>query len=150
MQKAEGVTDDNAMEHRDAQAPSAKKSRRATVVEQTRPKTKDGNPNNNKPMLTVEDWTELHEFDAWLQTSDAMLIRKEHIHKDKQVLKDLMVHPPSIATLQSAGLGLQVDRKQQPLVLWHYRCFQEALQRFRRWRNGYVQLGVSRSTTSGA
>ena len=78
-------------------------------------------------MLTVEDWTQLHEFDAWLQTSDAMLIRKEHIHKDTQVLKDLMVHPPTRTTLQSAGLGLQVERKQRPLVLWYYQCFQEAL-----------------------
>ena len=44
MQKAEGVTDDNAMEHKDAQAPFAKKPRRATVVEQKRPKARDENP----------------------------------------------------------------------------------------------------------
>ena len=72
----------------------------------------------------------------WLETPEAMRIRKEHIHTDRQVLKDLTVRPPTRTTLQAAGSELQVGRKHQSLVLWHYRCFQEALQRFRRWRKG--------------
>ena len=90
----------------------------------------------NKFTVTLQDWTEMHEFEAWLKTSEAMRIRKENIDSDREILKNLLVQPPTRATLQAAGAGLQVHRKKQSLDRWQYHCVQEALQRFRRWRKG--------------
>ena len=77
----------------------------------------------NKPSLSLEEWVELHEFDAWLETPEAVRIRNTRIETDRQILKNLMVQPPTTATLQSAGLGLEVNRNYHSLVVWHYRCF---------------------------
>ena len=101
-------------------------------------KAGDGHATSNtkETLPSLEEWTELHEFAAWLELPEATRIRKEHIEKDKQGLKDLMVHPATRATLQSAARILNVARNNQSLALWQSRCCQEALQRFRRWQNG--------------
>ena len=86
--------------------------------------------------LTAENWAELHEFDAWLETPEATRIRKGHVHTDKQTVQHLLVHPLARAALQSAGSRLGAEQNREALVLWHDRCVQKALQDFRRWRQG--------------
>ena len=86
--------------------------------------------------LTAENWAELHEFDAWLETPEATRIRKGHVHTDKQTVQHLLVHPLDRVALQSVGSRLGVKQNREALVLWHDRCVQKALHDFRRWRQG--------------
>ena len=90
----------------------------------------------NETRLTVEHWADLHEFHAWLQTPEAVRTRKDQLDRDIQVVKDLLVHPPTRAMLQSAGPSLSQKRDHQTLVVWHYRCVEQALQNFRWWQRG--------------
>ena len=50
--------------------------------------------------ISLDDWTCLREFHEWLQTPDAARVRKDQIHLDKQAVKDLLVDPPSRASLK--------------------------------------------------
>jgi len=116
-----------------------------------RPRTgeADETVETDKTTLTAENWAELHEFDAWLETPEATRLRKDHLHTDKQSVKHLLVHPPARVALQLAGSQLGVKRNHQTLVLWHDRCVQKALQHFRTWRQGglanWLQKGAQRA-----
>ena len=92
----------------------------------------------NTSMLTLGEWAELHEFASWLETPQATRVRKTHTQTGRQIIENLMIQPPTRATLQSAGEALEEPRKRQSLQLWHYRCCLNALQRFRIWRKGGV------------
>ena len=74
----------------------------------------------NRPMLTLEEWAELHEFAAWLETPQGTQLRQTHF----QVMENVMVQPTTRATLKSPGQVLQIARNRQSLHLWHYRCCQ--------------------------
>ena len=67
-----------------------------------------------------------------------MHTRKDQIDKDRQLVKDLLVHTPNRVTLQSAGAQLREQRKRQTVVLWHGRCVHAALQHYRIWRLGGI------------
>jgi hypothetical protein len=110
-----------------------------------RPRTDetDETVETTKSTPTAENRAELLEFEAWLQVPQAMRIRKEHIQKDRQVVKDLLVHPPTRATVQSVAveLGVRLGNNRgrggnKSAVSLHGECVRAALQNFRRWRTG--------------
>jgi hypothetical protein len=79
-----------------------------------------------KPTLTAENWAELHEFDAWLQSPEAMHLRKGYIDKDRKLAKDLLAQPLRRLTLETTGAQLKELQKRQSLVSWHTRCVRAA------------------------
>ena len=93
---------------------------------------------NGKNNRSAENWAELYEFDEWLQSPEAMHTREDLIDKDRQLVKDVLLHPPSRFTLQSAGPQLREQRNRQTVVLWHGRCVQPDLQNYRIWRPGRI------------
>ena len=79
-------------------AGSASKSGATSPTRRLKPADADEPSKTNETMLTLEEWAELHEFAGWLETPEATRIRKTHTQTDRQILKNLMVQPPTRAT----------------------------------------------------
>ena len=111
-----------------------------TTQRAQRPRTGEASETiqTNMATLTAEDWAELHEFKAWLETPEAARFRKDHILTDKQSVEHLLVYPPSRATMEPAGSILGIKRDRRTLTSWHHGCVREATQRFRTWLQGGV------------
>ena len=77
------------------------------------------NATTNMNMLTLEEWAELHEFAAWLETLKATRIHKTPTQMDRELLQNWMAQPPTRATRQSAGPELRIDRERESPILWH-------------------------------
>ena len=88
--------------------------------------------------MTTEEWTNLHEFDEWLQSSEAMRLRHKTIDIDRMIVKSLLIQPPKRDTMEMVAKSLRVQRKQRPLVVWHGDCVRAAIDNYRRWRRGGV------------
>ena len=50
--------------------------------------------------MTTEEWTNLHEFDEWLQSSEAMRLRHKTIDIDRMIVKSLPIQPPKGDTME--------------------------------------------------
>ena len=87
--------------------------------------------------ISLDDWTCLREFHEWLQTPDAARVREDQINLDKQAVKDLLVDPPSRASLKNAGPRFKEKRRKDSLVVWHYRAVKGAVKEFRARRQDY-------------
>ena len=88
--------------------------------------------------MTTEEWTNLHEFDEWLQSSEAMRLRHKTIDIDRMIVKSLLIQPPKRDTMEMVAKSFRVRRKQRPLVVWHVDCVRTAIDNYRRWRRGGV------------
>ena len=53
--------------------------------------------------LTTQHWAELHEFNEWLQTPEAEQKRRNLVHADREIMKDLLTWPPRQHTITVAG-----------------------------------------------
>jgi hypothetical protein len=98
-------------------------------------------------LLTPEHWAELHEFDRWLESPEATRFRGDVISKDIAAVKALLAQPATQATLKDAARFFQVQQKRQKTPVWHARCVDAALHRFRTWRR--VWCGIRRTPNSG-
>ena len=103
----------------------------------TRPRKTNKHPESFQETLTGNHWAEMHEFNTWLSTPEAKNIRQEEVHKDTQAVQHLLIYPPFRNLLATAGEHFGVKRLgSQSVVLWHHRCVEAALQRFRWWKKG--------------
>ena len=103
----------------------------------TRKRKTNKHPESFQETLTGNHWAEMHEFNTWLSTPEAKNIRQEEVHKDTQAVQHLLIYPPFRNLLATAGEHFGVKRLgSQSVVLWHHRCVEAALQRFRWWKKG--------------
>ena len=108
----------------------------SAIAPAQRPKTSqaDESATANKTTMSVEQWAELHELEAWLTSTDAPRILGNDIALYRSIVGDLLCYPPTRTGLQSAAERLHQTQNRQSVYAWHYRCVQEILQCYRIWK----------------